>query len=221
MTAANGWQSDQPARAPRATVEGFGHQPEKELHHFIVALPRSQGGIVQVYEVFEADMAGPALESRNLRVTLDVNRWLKIADALEDEFNTRLRAAGLRAGKWKAGHVPVARLFGKELVLLAWAIEDAEPTLAYTAIQNWRGLAPEERWWLYTMTAAQTGHHAQRGRGWRKAVRAALTENPVHTGPAAPTSAERRREARLLARARPAPGQPSLLDPGEPGGEGA
>jgi hypothetical protein len=213
MNAASGWQSEAPGRQTRAASEGFGHQPEKELHHFLVSLPRSQGGIVQVYEVFEGDMAGPALDSRNLRVTLDTNRWLKVADALEDEFNTRLRGAGLRPGKWKPGHIPVARLFGKELVLLAWAIEDAEPTLAYTAIQNWRGLAPEERWWLYTMTAAQTGHHAQKNRGWRKAVRAALTENPVHGGPAAPTSAERRREARLLARARPSPEQASLLDP--------
>ena len=115
-------------------------------------------------------------------------------------------------GNGKLAMFPVARLFGKELVLLAWAIEDAEPGLAYTAIQNWRGLAPEERWWLYTMTAAQTGHHAQKNRGWRKAVRAALTENPVHGGAAAPTSAERRKEARLLARARPAPGQANLLE---------
>jgi hypothetical protein len=212
MNAASGWQPDTPASRSRAASEGFGHQPERELHHFVVAVPRNQGGIVQVYEVFEADMAGPALESRNLRVILDMNRWLKIADALEDEFNTRLRAAGLRTGRWKAGHVPVARLFGKELVLLAWGIEDAEPTLAYAAIQNWRGLVPEERWWLYTMTAAQTGHHSNKNRGWRRAVRAALTENPLHSTAAVPTSAERRREARLLARARPSPGQPSLLD---------
>jgi hypothetical protein len=215
MNAASGWRPDTPASPSRSVSEGFGHQRERELHHFVVALPRSQGGIVQVYEVFDADMAGPALESRNLRVILDVNRWLKIADALEDEFNTRLRAAGLRVGRWKAGHVPVARLFGKELVLLAWAIEDAEPTLAYTAIQNWRGLAPEERWWLYTMTAAQTGHHSQKNRGWRKAVRAALIENPIHVAATAPTSAERRREARMLARARPSPEQPSLLDLGD------
>ena len=40
---------------------------------------------------------------------------------------------------------------------------------------------PEERWWLYTQTAAATGHGINdRGRGWRKAVRYALTENPVH-----------------------------------------
>ena len=45
---------------------------------------------------------------------------------------------------------------------------------------NWLGLAPEERWWLYTMTNAATGHAIKdRNRGWRKAVRFALTENPV------------------------------------------
>ena len=62
----------------------------------------------------------------------------------------------MKAARFKAGDNPVARLLGKELVLLAWAVEDAEPTLIPNAIQNWRGLAPEERWWLYTMTAAQT-----------------------------------------------------------------
>jgi hypothetical protein len=42
------------------------------------------------------------------------------------------------------------------------------------------GLAPEERWWLFTMTNAATGHAiAGRNKGWRKAVRYALTENPV------------------------------------------
>jgi hypothetical protein len=63
---------------------------------------------------------------------------------------------------------------------LAWAIEDADPALIPTAIANWQGLTPEERWWLYTMTAAATGHVLTgRNRGWRKAVRFALTENPV------------------------------------------
>jgi len=213
MSIASGWDTSAPRKAGRTEpAEGFGYQPEREAHHFLVALPRSTGGMVQIYEVFEADMAGPALESRNLRVVLDLDRWLKIADALADEFNGRLRAAGFKTGRWKAGHVPLARLFGKELVLLAWAIEEADPVLIPTAVLNWRGLSPEERWWLYTMTAAQTGHHTQRGRGWRKAVSAALTENPVQDTTPLLTSAERRREARLLARSRGAAEQPSLLD---------
>ncbi|MCI0529792.1 MAG: DUF3780 domain-containing protein, partial [Nitrospira sp.] len=74
----------------------------------------------------------------------------------------------------------VSRLLGKELVLLAWAIEDADPTLIPIAVKNWLGLKPEERWWLFTMTNAATGHAINgRNKGWRKAVRYALTENPV------------------------------------------
>ena len=55
------------------------------------------------------------------------------------------------------------------------------------AVKNWLGLVPEERWWLYTMTSAATGHAIQgRNKGWRKAVRYALTENPVTDAPHEP-----------------------------------
>jgi len=48
------------------------------------------------------------------------------------------------------------------------------------AVANWLGLVPEERWWLYTQTAAVTGYAtADCNRGWHKAVHFALTENPV------------------------------------------
>jgi hypothetical protein len=56
------------------------------------------------------------------------------------------------------------------VVLLAWAIEDADPARIPTTIRNWRGLAPEEQWWLFTMTNAATKHAVSgRGKGWRKA----------------------------------------------------
>ena len=42
--------------------------------------------------------------------------------------------------------------------MLAWAIEDADPSLIPAAVKNWLGLTPEERWWLFTMTNAATGH---------------------------------------------------------------
>ena len=44
---------------------------------------------------------------------------------------------------------------------------------------SWSGLRPEERWWLYTATAAATGTLADGDVGWRKALRYALTENPT------------------------------------------
>jgi len=67
---------------------------------------------------------------------------------------------------------------GKEMVLLLWAIEDSDPKLIPVAIKNWQGLSREERWWLFTMTNAVTGQ-ADDKRGWRKAIRYALTENPI------------------------------------------
>jgi len=86
----------------------------------------------------------------------------------------------LKTGKWKPGLIPISRILGKELVLLAWAIEDSDPSLIPIAVKNWLGLAPEERWWLFTMTNAATGHAISgKSKGWRKAVRYALTENPV------------------------------------------
>jgi hypothetical protein len=116
----------------------------------------------------------------NLRVILDRLKWELIAGPARVEFNERLKKMGLKPGQWKPGRTPLSRLYGKELVLLAWAVEDADPGLITAAIKNWQGLMPEERWWLYTMTNAATGHAVYgRNRGWRKAVRYALTENPV------------------------------------------
>ena len=69
------------------------------------------------------------------------------------------------------------------LMVLAWAVEEADPGVIAQAVENWLGLKPEERWWLYTMTNAATGHALTgRGKGWRKALRYALTENPVSEG---------------------------------------
>jgi hypothetical protein len=181
------------AEAAKYKIIGFGYAEEREAHHFVVAIPRAARGEVMMYEVFHRDLAGPALDAANLRVRLDLERWSQIADAVEEEFNRRLRLAGMRAARWKIGPNPVARLLGKELVLLAWAIENADPVLAGVAVQNWRGLAPEERWWLYTMTAAQTGHHSKHQIGWRKAVRYALTENPTAPVSLVPTTRADRR----------------------------
>lgn len=170
-----------------ASVLGFGFNPEESEHHFLVWIPRGNRDDVNITE--HLTWSGNPDDKRItyaqtgddlLRVTLARPKWDAIADAVRAEFNGRLKDIGSKPGQWKVGRVPVSRLFGKELVLLAWAIEDADPALVPIAVQNWKGLTPEERWWLYTMTSAATGHAIQgRGRGWRKAVRYALTENPV------------------------------------------
>jgi len=173
---------------------GFGFDPKQSEHYFLVSLPHSlaKRAKVEISEHFhwQAPEKGKVIpvsfddEDAQAKVFLPRSAWDDIAEEVKAEFNRRLRALGIKTGAWlKRGQVPVDRTLGKELVLLAWAIEDADPVLIPTAVRNWLGLAPEERWWLYMMTNASTGHAINgRNKGWRKAVRFALTENPISEG---------------------------------------
>ena len=165
----------------------FGFDPEQSVSHFLVHIPTSGQQPVEVSEhlSWDPERAGASVHvgshpDGQVRTRLARSKWNEIADVIRAEFNTRLKKQGKRPGKWVTGYNPVSRPLGKELTLLAWAIEDADPALVRAAVTNWLGLMPEERWWLYTMTAAASGDYVSgRGVGWRKAVRYALTENPV------------------------------------------
>jgi len=170
---------------------GFGFDPDRTRHYFVAHLPASSSAsaLVKVVERFEwnGELPGDAdlvPEFRDLKVVIPRDRFGEIADECRAEFNRRLTSHGHPSGRWPArGPVALDRSLGKELVLLLWAIEEADPTLIPNATRNWVGLSPEERWWLYTMTNAATGQALSgRNRGWRKAVRFALCENPVTEG---------------------------------------
>lgn len=166
---------------------GFGFDSEETEHHFAVYLKSGLKEVV-IFELTEYD------EKQNIDVLrykinavvspakclLPVKKWDLIKDSLRVEFNNRLRNIKLPPGKLKSGFNLFHKTLGKELLVLAWAIEEADPGTIDLAINNWKGLKPEERWWLYTITNAATGHAIKgKGKGWRKALRFALTENPA------------------------------------------
>lgn len=135
--------------------------------------------MVQVFEVFgrppterEAQWAPETV----LRCEAPRDVWDIISPEIRSEFNRRLKAEGKPAGRWGADETAVQRLLGKELLVLLWAVElpDVKPEETAAAIRNWVGLKAEERWWLYTMTAAATGLAHQYDMGWRGALRRAL-----------------------------------------------
>jgi hypothetical protein len=148
-------------------------------HAFLVRLTRRQDARAVVSEVY-----GRAPTEREtawapetvLRCEAPRAAWDAVAGEVRAEFNRRLRIEGKPAGRWGADETAVQRLFGKELLVLLWAVEapDIRPEEIEAAIRNWLGLKPEERWWLYTMTAAATGLAHQSGLGWRCALRHAL-----------------------------------------------
>jgi len=172
----------------------FGFNPEESTHHFVVNIARGENARVEISEhltwdpkVGSSSVSYGLRQDGQIRVVLQRPRWDAIADEVRVVFNRRLRKSGFKTGNWHNGLNLVRRELGKELVLLAWAIEDADPGLIPNAIINWNGLVPEERWWLYTQTAAVTGHGTEgRNRGWRKALRYALSENPNNGGTTQP-----------------------------------
>jgi Protein of unknown function (DUF3780) len=189
-----------PTERARTGTIGFGFTPApKAAYHFVLSIPRGEEGVVTAAEhfTFGEDVAEAAARARfadeplpypirppQTKVEVSLYKWQRVAEEVRAEFNRRLRAAGMKASSWKAGENRLAPHLGKELVLLLWAIEDADPSLIPNAVANWQGLAPEERWWLYTTVNAATGHAADgRGRGWRKAIGIAFTDNPVVQGP--------------------------------------
>ena len=170
----------------RKQVYGFGVDPLLAKNHFYVLIKDKVAGSisppkVEIYERYSwTDGEEQELTPIDiLRLEISKHKWDEVKHALTTEFNARLKKDKIKMGKFSPkGGTPVEKLFGKEMMVLLWGIEHADPSIISTAIRNWKGLLPEERWWLYTMTNAATGNMGDK-KGWRTALRYALCENPV------------------------------------------
>ena len=136
---------------PDALVGAFGFEPDESAAHFLVHIPAGSTLPVEISDHLSWDVErvqysvhyGAQREDGQVRCRLARSKWNDIAEVVRAEFNSRLKKSGKRPGRWKTGYNPVARILGKELTLLAWAIEDADPALTNTAVANWQGLSPD------------------------------------------------------------------------------
>jgi hypothetical protein len=152
---------------------GFGVPATSDPHHFKVIIPRSNTAPVQVSEYLGLQ----ALSDEHSvidRAVLERARWTAIRAEVQRAFNARLSTHNLKPSAWKAGDNLVDRLLGKELCVLVWAVEHMEMEKIPVAVRNWLALRPEERWWLFGMTAMSTGGIGDGDKGWRLALRHAL-----------------------------------------------
>ncbi|MDX8128022.1 anti-phage-associated DUF3780 domain-containing protein [Methylomonas sp. OY6] len=152
---------------------GFGVPATSNPHHFVVEIPRNNTGSVSVVENLGMQTHDQS-QSEIPRVLLERTRWTAIRGEVQRAFNVRLKERNLKTSTWKVGENPVDRLLGKELCILAWAIEGMEFDHIPIAVRNWLALRPEERWWLFGMTAITTGGVNDGDKGWRLALRHAL-----------------------------------------------
>jgi hypothetical protein len=166
-------------------IVGFGFDPGESSHHFAVVIPENEDTPVTIEERFEWNGATETLSDTAkapiIKVLLDRYRWGRIAEAARGQFNNKIRSGGHRSVSWKTDQPNILPPhFGKELTLLAWAVEEMDESLIPNVIANWTGLEPEERWWLYTtVNATFTKAEVGKDRGWRKAIKIAFSENPI------------------------------------------
>jgi hypothetical protein len=116
------------------------------------------------------------------RAALERPRWNAVRSEVQRAFNARLKEHHLRVSSWKVGDNLVDRLLGKELCVLAWAVEGMNTENIPIAVRNWLALRPEERWWLFGMSAMNTGGVLDGDKGWRLALRHALGDVAQHEG---------------------------------------
>jgi Protein of unknown function (DUF3780) len=164
----------QVAAKPTKTVD-FGAPAAYGEHMFRVEIPGSRKDPVLIVEDFGL-LGQDARLPDEPRAVVKRAAWLSIADAARRDFNERLKAAEHPAGRWHAGSNLVERLLGKELCVLAWATETASAVETPVICSKWAALRPEERWWLFSMTAAEAGLPQDTMRGWRRALYYALSD---------------------------------------------
>ena len=155
---------------------GFGVPNEMDPHHFSVEIPSARDKPIVIIEHFGVRNVG--VEDSLERCRLPRGAWSAIAIEAARVLNERLKERGLPTSRWSTGSNKVERLLGRELCMLAWAVEIADRELVPSALRAWVAFKPEERWWLFSMTASLTGTSDDVDIGWRKALRIALTETP-------------------------------------------
>jgi hypothetical protein len=169
------------AKAPSKTTKtavkhatlGFGVPATSDPHHFKVIIPKANTGKVQISEYLGLQAQSDEFAVID-RVLLDRTRWTAIRAEVQRTFNARLKNHDVKTASWKVGENVVDRLLGKELCVLAWAVEGMDMEKIPVAVRNWLALRPEERWWLFGMTAMSTGGINDGEKGWRLALRHAL-----------------------------------------------
>lgn len=152
---------------------GFGVPATSDPHHFKVTIPKANSGKVLIAECLGIQAHSDEVAVID-RLLLERTRWTSIRSEVQRAFNVRLKEHQLKTSAWSVGDNLVDRLLGKELCVLAWAVEGMAIENIPVAVRNWLAMHPEERWWLFGMAALGTGGIGDGDKGWRLALRHAL-----------------------------------------------
>jgi hypothetical protein len=154
------------------------------IHHVEVTIPEGRGGEVLFEEDWGVAPAGGP--DRLLRCALPRSRWNAVANLAKEVLNERLKEQELPSSRWVTGINRVERLLGKEVVVLAWAVEAAEDEDVSAIASAWAALRPEERWWLFGRVASIAGSDADALAKPRRGLALLLSGGPSRHSASAP-----------------------------------
>jgi hypothetical protein len=156
------------------------------IHHVEVIIPEGRSGDVRFEEDWGvAPAAGP---DRLLRCTLPRARWNAVANLAKQVLNDRLKQEGLPGSRWIPGVNCIERLLGREVIVLAWAIEAADEEDIPPISAAWVGMRPEERWWLFGRVASVAGSTNDASAKPRRGLALLLSAGPDRRPAPAPRS---------------------------------
>jgi hypothetical protein len=166
--------TDNVTTRPVELIEGFG-AAAFGAHIFRVDIPMAAKDDVTIIEDYGLKGGENGVPPRETRVVLLRRFWSAIAETARKDFAARLKAKRLTSPRWTAGDNKVDRMLGKELCVLAWAAEHANSVEECKVMAaRWAAFKPEERWWLFSQTAAEAGLAEDKDAGWRLALYYAL-----------------------------------------------
>ena len=174
--------------AEKVITHGFGVPNDSLPHQFLIRIPTARPDPVEIWEDFGAAGVGTAAQ-RLCRVAVPRETWRQMAEGVKSHLNRRLKEKDLRGSRFATGDNRVERILGRELCVLAWAVENATPDEAAIAFTRWSSHRPEELWWLFQQIDRDGGEWDSPKTGWRIAIRHAL----IRDGDEAPTAARRPR----------------------------
>src|SRR4051812_43127636 len=99
----------------RRELVDFGASSEFGAHLFRVQIPTQRQAAVCIVEDYGYSALDGGRPGDQKRIVLSRLAWTAIADVAREHFNERLKAAGVRAGRWHTGLTLVDQLLGKEL----------------------------------------------------------------------------------------------------------
>lgn len=166
--------NDNVTNRPAQLIEGFG-AAAFGAHIFRVDIPIAAKDDVTIIEDYGLKGGENGVPPHETRVVLPRRFWSAIAETARKDFAARLKAKRLTSPRWTAGDNKVDRMLGKELCVLAWAAEHANSVEECKVMAaRWAAFKPEERWWLFSQTAAEAGLAEDKDAGWRLALYYAL-----------------------------------------------